>query len=54
MWFGTHLTKILASNKGYLPRFFGIQAATLTAPRRLQKINNSAVMMVHFSPSSFA
>jgi KDO2-lipid IV(A) lauroyltransferase len=34
--------------QGVFAPFFGIQAATLTAPRRLQKINNSAVMMVHF------
>jgi len=34
--------------QGVFAPFFGIQAATITSPRRLQKINNSAVMMVHF------
>lgn len=34
--------------QGVFAPFFGIPAATLTAPRRLQKINNSVVMLVHF------
>lgn len=34
--------------QGVFAPFFGVQAATVTAPRRLQKINNSAVMLVHF------
>ena len=34
--------------QGVFAPFFGIPAATLTAPRRLQKINNSAVMLIHF------
>ncbi len=34
--------------QGVFAPFFGVQAATLTAPRRLQKINNSVVMAIHF------
>ncbi|PTQ90023.1 LpxL/LpxP family Kdo(2)-lipid IV(A) lauroyl/palmitoleoyl acyltransferase [Agitococcus lubricus] len=34
--------------QGVFAPFFGIQAATLTAPRRLQKINDSVVMFIHF------
>ena len=34
--------------QGVFAPFFGIQAATITSPRRLPKINNSVVMMVHF------
>lgn len=34
--------------QGVFAPFFGIPAATLTAPRRLQKINNSPVLFIHF------
>ena len=34
--------------QGVFAPFFGITAATLTSPRRLQKINHSPVLFVHF------
>jgi len=33
--------------QGVMAPFFGVQAATVTAPRRLVKINNSAVLAFH-------
>lgn len=33
---------------GVLAPFFGVQAATITVPRRLAKIGNTSVMAVHF------
>lgn len=34
--------------QGVFAPFFGVSAATLTSPRRLQKINGSPVLFVHF------
>ncbi|MDO8330024.1 MAG: LpxL/LpxP family Kdo(2)-lipid IV(A) lauroyl/palmitoleoyl acyltransferase [Fluviicoccus sp.] len=34
--------------QGVFAPFFGVNAATLTSPRRLQKINRSPVLFVHF------